>query len=82
MTVRGVFLTAVNIPALRLSGVPVGVPVGVPNRKTAFPASPFGGQKRRFLRVRTRGFEPPRPKSGTRSLVWRVCQFRHVRSRC
>ena len=65
MTVRGVFLTAVNIPALRLSGVPVGVP----NRKTAFPASPFGGQKRRFLRVRTRGFEPPRPKSGTRSLV-------------
>src|SRR6056297_899499 len=29
--------------------------------------------------MRPRGLEPPRPKTGTRSLVWRVCQFRHGR---
>ena len=31
------------------------------HKKTAFPVEPFGCQKRRHLRVRTRGFEPPRP---------------------
>lgn len=29
--------------------------------------------------MRPRGLEPPRPETGTRSLVWRVCQFRHGR---
>lgn len=45
-----------------------------------FPVEPFGCQKHRFSRVRTRGFEPPPSQLRTRSLVWRVCQFRHVRS--
>ena len=49
-------------------------------KKTAFSVQPFGCQKRRHLRVRTRGFEPPPSQLRTRSLVWRVCQFRHVRS--
>ena len=53
----GCFFTAVNIPIFCLPGVPSGVP----HKKTAFPVAPFGCQKRRHLRVRTRGFEPPRP---------------------
>jgi hypothetical protein len=56
------------------------VPNRVPTKKTAFPVAPFGGPKRRYSRVRTRGFEPPPSQLRTRSLVWRVCQFRHVRS--
>lgn len=51
-----------------------------PQKITAFPVAPFGGPKRRYSRVRTRGFEPPPSQLRTRSLVWRVCQFRHVRS--
>ena len=69
---------ASGLPRSQLSGLPRAQPCA--DKKTAFPVAPFGGPKRRYSRVRTRGFEPPPSQLRTRSLVWRVCQFRHVRS--
>lgn len=69
---------ASDLSRSELSGLPRAQPCA--DKKTASPVAPFGGPKRRYSRVRTRGFEPPPSQLRTRSLVWRVCQFRHVRS--
>ena len=68
-----------GLPPLRISSRLFTTLHDVP-LKNGVPVEPFGRQKHRYSRVRTRGFEPPPSQLRTRSLVWRVCQFRHVRS--